>query len=215
MSHAMAEKDGLAGDQVGTAWVRFVGGWKCVYYIDDQFFECLNEADPGQRFSFGGVGVPPAPYSGYYKRVTSPTWADETCFNKSCAQCFPDHGPIPVGNYTIGEGYLDPVRPLMTYRLTVLNELCDPPGATKHVRDGLLIHHGDAPPASWSTGCIVIPDQVSRDLLNKYGGGLLEVKASKDGFDPKKGCMDPELGRLTNPATQPARAKCSGLEKKP
>lgn len=111
--------------------------------------------------------------------------------NNVCAQCFQNHGPTPVGTYHIGEGFLDPGRHTISYRLTPLDMRCyhtDPP----RYRDSFLIHYGFDPAGRYSTGCIIIPEsetQDDREELNLLGGGTLEVIASTRPFSYDTGCM--------------------------
>lgn len=117
-----------------------------------------------------------------------------------------NRGPIPVGTYVISEGYLDPVRPDISYRLIDKARACPK-------RNGFLIHHGTQTPPVWSTACIIIPDTVGRDMLNRYGGGTLEVigrQTEKGGFSAAS-CSDPTFGANMSASSQPPQEQCKGL----
>jgi hypothetical protein len=186
------------------AEVSFVGGYKCQYYIQDHWLECADPFNGEDNFHTGLA------YSGYFE-----TGVDATCINNACAQCYKQvwrneagkiveahGGPIPVGSYDIGQGFLDPERPMMSYRLTPRDVPCKS-------RSGMMIHFGTLSPGEvsrggWSEGCVVVPaekladgtfDNSLRDQINRYGGGTLDVFARKDDRnDYLKLCKVPTYG---------------------
>jgi hypothetical protein len=83
----------------------------------------------------------------------SPAGGDGDFRNKPEAQCEPDKGPLPAGDYTIGPAHTDLHKGPVVMRLEPYagNAMCH--------RAGFLIH-GDkknAPPGSASNGCIILP----------------------------------------------------------
>jgi RHS repeat-associated protein len=78
--------------------------------------------------------------------------------NNPDAQGQPNVGPIPQGDWNIGDPYNDPHRGQNTMRLT-------PSGHDAQGRSGFLIH-GDNSRHDASEGCIILPPDVRRTIAN-------------------------------------------------
>lgn len=187
-----------ATDQRGIPDVAFVGGYVCSYSIYDRVLECKDLADSSNDFRAATEQA----YSGHWAK----DWKSQpgapvggSCINNPCAQCWVSggEGPLPEGEYVIAQGYLDPDRPFMSYKLEKIRTLCEGTYVPDDLRElnavvpkivglnnAFMIHFGDVKSGTtlgeWSEGCVVVADNANamRDRINTLGGGTLTVKFS-------------------------------------
>jgi len=163
----------------GEAQVQVAGGWDCAYSIQEHILRCSDPAGVREKWET----VQGLTYSGN-KSVS--------CINRPCAQCYRQElspgvivgGPIPAGKYLIGEGFLDPRRPMMSYVLSKVagTMSCDKITPAGQERDAMMIHFGTGAGGvgPWSEGCIIVVSDNHRDRLNELGGGVLTVTPGVD-----------------------------------
>ena len=142
-------------------WVDPWGLYECTYYISQHRMVCTPNAIPhapldSTNFVAGN------------NNVMGPLQCE--CQNNPEATGWPYHGPLPVGDYTIG-----PQRPGSSRRdLTryILNEMFS---------RGYFQVHGCKDPSSCSEGCIAATTNATRDRFNllmslEEGNNILHVQ---------------------------------------
>src|SRR5262249_31861890 len=128
--------------------VRFVdalGLYQCDYAISTHRMVCVPNESKHPPFSSSEF------VSG---NNSDPTCSD--CQNNQNRAAVKNHGPIPIGSYTIG-----PRRPSSSRR-----DLTPSPGNTMFGRTAFQIH-GCRYPASCSEGCIAATTNQIRDEINR------------------------------------------------